>query len=116
MRSYASLVLIAALLPVPVFGQASDTSTLPSSAPQFQQHKAEQEPLDKDIEKRMEKARLEERYRNLKRDSQKLLELATELKQYVDKANENVLSMEVVNKCDEIEKLAKKVRGRMKGD
>jgi hypothetical protein len=52
----------------------------------------------------------------LKRDSEKLLELATELKQYVDKSGENVLSMDVIKKCDEIEKLSKSVRGKMKGE
>jgi hypothetical protein len=64
----------------------------------------------------MEKARQKDRYEGLKRDSEKLLELATELKQQVDKSGENVLSMDVVKKCDEIEKLARSVRGKMKGD
>ncbi len=36
------------------------------------------------------------RFEDMKRDSQKLLELATELKQYVDKSGENILSLEVV--------------------
>jgi hypothetical protein len=55
-----------------------------------------------------------ERHASLKRDTDKLLELATELKRYVDKTNENVLSMEVVNKARQIEKLAKSVREKMK--
>jgi hypothetical protein len=71
---------------------------------------------DPELEKKMAKARLEDRYRNLKRDTQKLLELATELKQYVDKTNQNVLSLEVIKKCDQIERLAKSVRSNMKGD
>jgi hypothetical protein len=44
-----------------------------------------------------------------------LLELATELKQYVDKTNEDILSMDVIKKADEIEKLARSVREKMKG-
>ncbi len=83
---------------------------------QFPQQRAGEPPIDPDMEKQMAKARLEQRYKDLKRDSQKLLELATELKQYVDRSNENVLSMDVVKKCDEIEKLAKSVRSRMKGN
>ena len=71
---------------------------------------------DPDVLKKMEKARSKERYDDLKRDSEKLLELATELKQQVDKSGENILSMDVVKKCDEIEKLAKSVRGKMKGN
>jgi hypothetical protein len=44
-----------------------------------------------------------------------LLKLSLELKEYVDKSNENVLSLEVIKKADEIEKLAKSVRDKMKG-
>jgi hypothetical protein len=71
---------------------------------------------DPDIEKKMAKQRIKDRYKDLKRDSEKLLELATELKQQVDKSGENVLSMDVVKKCEEIEKLSKSVRSKMKGD
>jgi len=66
----------------------------------------------------MEKARLKqagkERQAAIKKDTDKLLRLATELKQYVDKSNENTLSMDVVKKAAEIEKLAKEVKDRMK--
>ena len=44
-----------------------------------------------------------------------MLELATELKQSVDKSNENTLSLEVIKKADQIEKLAKTVKDKMKG-
>jgi hypothetical protein len=71
---------------------------------------------DPELERKMAKARLTERYTDLKRDSEKLLEMATELKQYVDKSNEQVLSMDVIKKCEEIEKLAKRVRTKMKGE
>ena len=66
--------------------------------------------LEKDMEKRRNLARQEQ----LKRDSDKLLQLATELKSYVDKSNENVLSMEVVKKAEEIEKYAHSVKEKMK--
>ncbi len=56
-----------------------------------------------------------ERQQQLKKDTEKLLELATELKQYVDKSNENTLSLEVIRKADQIEKLAKSVKDKMKG-
>ena len=41
---------------------------------------------------------------------------ATELKEYVDKTNENVLSFDVMKKAEEIEKLAHSVRGKMKAN
>jgi len=57
----------------------------------------------------------EARQQDIKKDTDKLLELATQLKQYVDKTNENILSMDVVKKAEEIEKLAHAVREKMKG-
>jgi hypothetical protein len=51
----------------------------------------------------------------LKADTDRLLKLAVELKDYVDKTNENVLSLEVLKKADEIEKLAHSVKDKMKG-
>jgi hypothetical protein len=57
-----------------------------------------------------------ERQAKLKADTDKLLELATQLKQQVDKSNENVLSLDVMKKAEEIEKLAHSVHDRMKAD
>jgi hypothetical protein len=55
------------------------------------------------------------RQKDIQKDTDKLLELATELKQYVDKTNEDILSMSVIKKAEEIEKLAHSVREKMKG-
>jgi hypothetical protein len=49
------------------------------------------------------KAMNQERQTSLKKDTDKLLQLATELKQRVDKTNENQLSLEVKRKRDEVE-------------
>ncbi len=56
-----------------------------------------------------------ERQAALKADTDKLVRLAEELKEYVDKTNENMLSVEVVKKAEEIEKLAHSVKDKMKG-
>ncbi len=56
-----------------------------------------------------------QRYTQLQRDSDELLQLATQLKQEVDKANSNTLSVDVIKKTEQIEKLAKSVREKMKG-
>ena len=75
---------------------------------------------DCDVQDKMkrtaEKKWNKERQAKLKADTDKLLELATQLKQQVDKSNENVLSLEVIRKAEEIEKLAHDVRDRMKAD
>jgi hypothetical protein len=67
------------------------------------------------IEKEMAKKANQQRQAELKRDTEKLLQLSTQLKEYVDKTNENVLSFEVVKKAEEIEKLAHSVREKMRG-
>jgi len=79
----------------------------------FGQRRNEDEDL---VRMEREQARLlnKARFESLKKDTDKLLALATELKQYVDHSNENVLSLEVVKKAEEIEKLAKKVKDKMK--
>lgn len=56
-----------------------------------------------------------ERQAQLKADTERLLKLSQELKDYVDKSNENVLSLNVLKKAEEIEKLAKSVKDKMKG-
>jgi hypothetical protein len=63
----------------------------------------------------MEKKANKERVAALKNDTDKLLRLSIELKAYVDKSDENVLSLEVLKKAAEIEKLARSVKDKMKG-
>jgi len=67
------------------------------------------------MQKQMQKKANEQRQAELKRDTEKLLKLSTELKEYVDKSNENVLSLDVVKKAEEIEKLARSVKTKMRG-
>ena len=67
------------------------------------------------MEREMAKKANQARQAELKRDTEKLLKLATELKEYVDKTSENTLSVEVVKKAEEIEKLAHSVKDKMKG-
>ena len=68
------------------------------------------------MEKEMAKKANEERQAQLKRDTDRLLKLATELKASVDKTNQDTLSVEVVKKAEEIEKLAHSVKEKMKGN
>jgi hypothetical protein len=80
-----------------------------SLAPQFSQ-----DPIQKEMQDRMYKAANKKRQQDIRDDTDKLFQLATELKAAVDKSNENMLSLEVVRKADEVEKLAKKVKEKMK--
>jgi hypothetical protein len=67
------------------------------------------------LEREQAKKLNQDRHASLKRDTDKLLKLSTELKDYVDKSNENMLSVDVVKKAEEIEKLARNVKEKMKG-
>ncbi len=71
-------------------------------------------PLPAEMERRQSRQQSEQRYADLKRDTDRLLQLATELKLQVDKAGEHTLSVEAIRKADEIEKLAHSVRNKMK--
>jgi hypothetical protein len=66
------------------------------------------------VERDAQKQRNLEREQEIQRDSEKLLQLATELKQYVDQTNENIISLDVIKKAEQIEKLAKNVKEKMK--
>ena len=94
-------------------GLIKDPST---SDPQFSQRRNSDPPPSESeikLQKEHEKQMLKERFESLKKDTDKLLALANELKQNVDKSGVNTLSLDVVKKADEIEKLAKHVREKM---
>jgi hypothetical protein len=55
-----------------------------------------------------------ERRKQIADDSQRLLKLATDLKTEVDKTTKDTLSLSVIRKADEIEKLAHNVKEKMK--
>ncbi len=69
---------------------------------------------EKDMHQQQLREANKKRQQDLKNDTDKLFQLATELKEAVDKTNENMLSLDVVRKADEVEKLAKRVREKMK--
>ena len=87
-----------------------------SPAPQFGRARQEEDRIRYEREREMARQRNKDRQAALKKDTDKLLELATQLKEYVDKTNENLLSVDVVKKAEEIEKLSKRVKDKMKGD
>lgn len=87
---------------------------LRSTDPQFQVNRNGNTRVEKEMERERIKQQAKERQATIKRDTDKLLTLATELKEYVEKTNENVLSVDVVRKAEEIEKLAHHVKEKMR--
>ncbi len=68
------------------------------------------------MQKELEKRANLDRQLHLKTDTDKLFKLATELKDQVDKSNQNILSLDVIKKAEEIEKLAHSVKEKMRGE
>ena len=106
-------VFLFLLLTSPNFGQSHRLPPSPKGDPT-------ETPVDTDesrdrIASDMAKKANLERQAALKKDADRLFKLATELKGYVDKSNENVLSLDVLKKAEEIEKLAHSVKEKMKG-
>jgi hypothetical protein len=62
---------------------------------------------------RMKKAN-ELRQEEIKRDTEKLFQLSTELKDFVDKSNQGILSLDALKKAEQIEKLAHSVKSKLK--
>ncbi len=72
-------------------------------------------PLDAHRAEQQARLRNNDRQKRLVADTEKLLALATDLKTQVDKSTKDTLSVDVIKKADEIEKLAHSVKERMKG-
>jgi nitric oxide reductase activation protein len=72
-------------------------------------------PVNPQLEQEQAKLRNTDRQRKLVADTERLVALANELKSQVDKSNKDTLSLDVVRKADEIEKLAHSVKEKMKG-
>jgi hypothetical protein len=94
--------------------QQQQVPTIPTQ-PGFGEPPAPNDPMERHRQEKMEKARNMDRQKQLQRDTDKLLLLAKELKEEVDKSNKDTLSVDVVKKAGEIEKLAKSVKDRMRG-
>jgi hypothetical protein len=94
--------------PPPQIGGPTGITVPPAAGPDIA--------LPPQMEADQARMRAVDRQKQLVSDTQKLLALATQLKTDVDKSNKDMLSLDVVRKADEIEKLAHSVKERMKGN
>lgn len=109
-----ALFFITLLQNVPCHGQdpSPGNPTRPTMDAADEHEKEQRARIERDMAKKANQLRQVQ----LQRDAATLLKLATELKQYVDKTNEYTLSLEVVKKSEEIEKLAHSVKEKMKAN
>jgi hypothetical protein len=108
-----SIILLAVLLVVAGMKLPAVHALLAQQS-QMRQPPLNPGPMEREMAERRAREANKQRQEEIRSDTQKLFQLATELKDAVDKTNENMLSLDVVKKADEVEKLAKKVKEKMK--
>jgi len=114
----AALALI--ILAPAGFGQVGTPGANPGGALNqhnpFESNRAEEpNSMSPAVKEQVEKGRQTERQKKLIADTDHLLALANELKADMDKSTKDTLSIQVIRKAEEIEKLAHSVKERMKG-
>ncbi len=103
---------------VAIFSIAASTSLAQDPFPKSPTslHPGEDEPPANPNAKSPTKVRLEENQKDIKKDIEKLFDLASQLKQQVEKTDATaVLSLAMVKKAEEIERLARQIKERAKG-
>jgi hypothetical protein len=71
-------------------------------------------PAGDDIQRQQAIAANTQRQAEIRRDTDKMLQLTAELKDYVQKAQRGVMSIDAIKKAEQIEKLAHGVKSKMK--
>lgn len=108
----------------PLTSQDNPALRAPSSAtgPRAAQHKTQepspaQEPgSSTEILQKQQQDLLKSNFERMKRDADELSSLARSLREDLDKSNQNVLSLKIINKAERIEKLARKIRQTARGN
>jgi hypothetical protein len=118
-RYFVVLILSLTLFAIPA---KSQLRAVPAKVQQIQRIAAEREATNNalacDPHQRLQQELIAravaDRQSQLRLDTEKLVALTAELKQRVDKAGANILSMDVIKKAQEIQKLAKSVQDKMR--
>jgi len=96
-------------------GQSSHPSTIDSGtvgAPSPPNMRDETDPLERTRQATQARSYANDRQKRLKADADKLVELSNDLKAEVDKSTRNDLSLTVIKRAGEIEKLAHEMKDR----
>jgi hypothetical protein len=116
----ARIFLLAVLVSASGVGKTQRTGQQPLDPPDplkiqdGSDDKHNNDPMRAASAERQAKLRNEERQKRLVADTDRLLTLVTQLHEDVAKTDKNILSIDVVKRADEIEKLAHSVKERMK--
>lgn len=72
--------------------------------------------LSPEMRDKMAEGRNAERQKKMEENTKKLVQLANQLQTAVNKSNKNILSIDVIHRAEQIEKLAKQIQDEMKAE
>jgi hypothetical protein len=98
-----------------VLAAPASTSTEPPQAAPQQPFPRSRRNDSRGLSAKQRRDLLKHNFEKMKRDADELAELAQSLREDLNVSNENVLSIEIVEKAKKIEKLAKKIKSAAKG-
>jgi len=119
-----SLTFVGQILDPPSIISASALAWPPGAAPPAADQKAAQmqvptlpneEPQRMPLSEKQRRDLMKANFEKMKHDAKELNDLAKALQDELAKSNENILSLDVVDKADKIEKLARKIKGTARG-
>ena len=116
--AWGLLITVIFLAPAPVPAQSMQNEPIPSSQTGGRRNNNVLPPLPDETSPLSPKQKLnimQSNFARSKTDAAELAALAKGLREELDKPNVNVLSLEVMNRVDRIQKLAKKIREETKG-
>jgi hypothetical protein len=93
---------------------SAQTVHLPSTITQPQGTGSPPVASDDDVQRQQAIAANQQRQIEIRRDTEKMAELTQELKEYLAKTDQGVMSVDAIKKAEQIEKLAHSVKSKMK--
>lgn len=107
---FCGLLIIAGALSLPAAPARAFQVPDASSPSGFPINNPPMFPPMKGMSQKQQNALVKENFKKAKKDSEKLSSLADSLRKEIQASNPNVMSVDIVNKANQIEKLAKKIK------
>jgi hypothetical protein len=95
--------------------QATTPAADPEASEAVPRAQSNQELTPLPLSEKQKRELMKANFEKMKRDAGELADLAKALQQELNKSNENILSVDIVEKADKIEKLARKIKGAARG-
>ena len=107
--------LIISATAAPAYPVATSQADNPDAAQHFPRGQSNGESSRSSLSEKQKRNLLKDNFDKMKRDAGELADLAKALQEDLNKSNENILSLDIIDKTDKIEKLAKKIKGTARG-